>query len=158
MENSSKRDRRLVQVPVGLDWLLDAIRQGHILNNQLECVEGIPQDAIFVGAVSDHVALSVYFVFYHPSFDVVPVSEAPPTKHALFRYRNSHFLNLVSSTIPELTKALVESLDDNQLKALRRILVLVGSSLPEGDKPGPIVEALAEQFAFRIQQESHVHN
>lgn len=151
VSSSNKLDRRLVSVPVSVDFLIDAMRQGHIHNERIECVEGVPADSVYVGAHHDMLADSVYLVFYHPSFESIPDGTMLPVKHARLHYRSSHFLNLVANNVPAMTRALVESLDDTQINTLWKILVLQGSKLPEGAKAGPLAEEFAAHLSIRIQ-------
>lgn len=65
-------DRRLVAVSVHIDLLINLMREGYRTDNPLRCINGVPDDAVFVGAIDDPRSLCVYYVFHHPSFDVVP--------------------------------------------------------------------------------------
>lgn len=66
------QDRRLVAVSVHMDLLIDLMRKGKRVDHPIQCVNGMPEDAVFVGSIDDTYSNHVKFVFYHPSFDVVP--------------------------------------------------------------------------------------
>lgn len=151
MANSSSLDRRLVAVSAHIDALVGLMRQGHVVRERIECVEGVPADAALVSVREDSLANCVLFVFHHPSFAPVPDSEILPRRRVNLRSFDDGRgpLNRVPNSVPELSKALVDSLDGAQVQVLQKLLILVGSQLPEDAQPSQLAAELAKYLSER---------
>lgn len=66
-------DSRLVVVPVTNELLIYMMKEGYESDGVIKCTKGVPSDAIFIEAYTATNQRDVHFVFYHPSFDPVPI-------------------------------------------------------------------------------------
>ena len=73
-----ENSRRLMAVPVTVCLIVDQVKQGWRLDCIVECIEGIPKDAVYIRSFTDYMSETVYFVFYHPTFSPVPLDEEIP--------------------------------------------------------------------------------
>ncbi len=79
--------RRLVRVAVSFDYLLEMMKQGFRVGvrDVVECVQGVPADAICVGSDCDAFQPTAYLIFRHPSFSPVESDQAIPELTILFK-------------------------------------------------------------------------
>lgn len=81
--------RRIVRATVSADLMAELMRVGWRIpagNIQaIECIQGVPPDAKFVGSMPSPADLSVWFFFEHESFDVVPEGGVIPIVQIVHR-------------------------------------------------------------------------
>ena len=70
------KDRRLMLVYVAQQYILELLRTGTKMN--IEILNGVPQNAMYVRDFYDYQMGAVAFVFWHPSFEHVPVGSMIP--------------------------------------------------------------------------------
>ena len=68
----NQNNRRLMIVKIGCPYIFDMMVTGKKFD-PVECVEGIPEDAVFIAAWPDRDSGMVEFLFSHPSFPVAPM-------------------------------------------------------------------------------------
>jgi hypothetical protein len=78
--------RRLLAISITQRLFAQMITTGFEFNVPVRCIDGLPADAVLVGAFTEHPECNAYYVFYHPSFDVVPEGERMPLKSIVFKF------------------------------------------------------------------------
>ena len=76
---------RLVRVGITFDLLFDIMRLGYKVENGIECIEGLQEDAEYLYAYADAATHILYLVFCHPSFDKVELGAMIPEKRIVHR-------------------------------------------------------------------------
>lgn len=79
------KSRRIVRVGMSFDLLLDIMRLGYKIENGIECIEGIPEDAEYIDAYCDNQTRILYLVFRHPTFDEVELGHTIPEMRIVHR-------------------------------------------------------------------------
>jgi len=72
----ASRHRRLRAVILDVPFYIHRFTEGYIIHDQ--CTVGLPEDAKYIGAVSDAMQLSVHLIFEHESFAPVPSGQYIP--------------------------------------------------------------------------------
>ncbi len=76
--------RRLIAVPISFEMLDQMVRTNYEVTGRVECIEGIPPDAVLDGSYTDQRSLTGYLVYSHPSFEPVPAGVSLPTVTPVF--------------------------------------------------------------------------
>lgn len=76
--------RRLLAISISQQLFEQMVTTGFEVDYPIRCTGGIPAGAVLVGAYTEMPALNAYYVFYHPSFDVVPEDQHVPVKCVTF--------------------------------------------------------------------------
>lgn len=86
------RNRRIVNVRLSIEFILELITTGHEILGA-RCIDGVPEDAVFIGSFFDSSTNTVIFQFYHDSFSPVPNDGVIVNKHILYeRLSNKEIL------------------------------------------------------------------
>lgn len=82
----TKFDRRLIAVPVSVDFLTEMVTLGWQTRVDCitTCIRGLPIGATFVSSFFDNARFIAYLVFQHESFDEVPPGTMIPELWPLF--------------------------------------------------------------------------
>lgn len=70
--------RRLRAVILDIPFYKGMFVQGNVVHER--CMEGLPEGAQYIGAVSETMQLSVFLIFEHPSFSPVPNGQYIPVQ------------------------------------------------------------------------------
>lgn len=73
------RERRLKKVAITFQLMEQMLHQDYKVEHGIECVQGVPPDAILVGSYTDSVIMVGYLIFHHPSFDITPWGQVIPS-------------------------------------------------------------------------------
>jgi hypothetical protein len=71
-------ERRLARVAISHELLIEMMTQDNFVS-AVQTTKGIPKDSVFVHSYTDDASAQTYFVFEHPSFDVVEMGCVIPT-------------------------------------------------------------------------------
>ena len=83
---------RLVRIGISFELLFDIIRLGYRIENGIECIEGIPDDAEYVYAYTDDNDKILYLVFSHPTFEEVSPGSMIPEMRIVHRVNFNRLL------------------------------------------------------------------
>lgn len=84
MNNQSPMEngRRMVRVALSPHLIRMMAQEGYELHRK--CVKGLPADAEWFGEVFDQLSCRVFFIFRHPSFELVPFNMELPTLDVIY--------------------------------------------------------------------------
>jgi len=86
------KSRRMVRVGMTFDLLFDIMRLGYKIENGIECIEGIPEDAEYIDSYADNSARILYLVFRHSTFEEVKLGDVIPEMRIVHRVNFNRLL------------------------------------------------------------------
>ncbi len=72
------KTRRIIGVYISQELVIELLTRGYKTRGKIECTEGVPADAIYVGNSFDPMKNAVIFYFIHPSFKPIELGGLIP--------------------------------------------------------------------------------
>lgn len=70
------KERRLAKIVVPNENLIQMMFTNY--SARLKTIQGLPEGAVFISAINDAETGDCWFIFYHPSFQEVPLKNVIP--------------------------------------------------------------------------------